>query len=193
MVNPKSGGIGSQVFAQCTHMWGLPRNSPKSLIVADVIRTVDADRGIYTENGGIGGAKSIKLRNLLFNSKTWPYLFAETALNTTAVPSIPAIWLIVALAASILLYRSFKAALTIDLTVLEATVLWSLMKHHSSGGAEEPDLFKTLKKERRSFGLSEVPQDDLVKALHHLDKLGCIELLERKWQIIEKIYLRDNE
>ncbi len=155
--------------------------------------------------GGIGGATSFKLGNIVFNidslitglasssasilSSSDVICIQELIDNVIAeyINQVPVISLLAVLLAA---YEFMKMS-EISITEREATVVWAIWTNKDDKKCvSEQDLLTLVNKEREIYERSPINEQELNKSLEKLESLKCIKRSKGKWKIIEKVKVK---
>jgi hypothetical protein len=158
---------------------------------AGAVRT----RGVKIPTGGIGGAKTVKLRNLLVRSDKVADFVGESALFTLHSSTDPNPFLIGF--ALVLLARCAFEAVTVHISEHDATVFWGLIQAQkqpdNADSAPEPDVVKLTNAERTKANRGPLAPTDVARALGSLAEIKCVEKVvgdPPRWRIIEKFKIK---
>jgi hypothetical protein len=143
-------------------------------------------RGIKMGSHGLGGAKTVKLRNVLVH----PGRMVEFAAHSAMFPGHTEPVLIGL--GIILLANCVREAITIHIPEHDATVLWGLIQAQKQPGnaasASEADVVTVTNSERMQANLGALPPQAVTSALQYLAGIKCIEQVPGnppRWRIVE--------
>jgi hypothetical protein len=154
--------------------------------------TEPTTRTIVLAPDGLGGGKSVKLRNLHLdvNQLSGLTLGAIAAVQNAVDKPHPLV-----IAAGVLLtIRSLIDATTVKISERDATVFWGLTQARDKDDmARESDIREQTNKARNEIGLDSLSENEVRNALHTLESLKSVEAVAKKrntWRIMEKYKIR---
>ncbi|KAF5416786.1 MAG: hypothetical protein U9N46_05350 [Euryarchaeota archaeon] len=157
------------------------------IIESIVVDDLEEVRRIEIGKGGEHG-KSAKIRNFHLN------LRSMTELITGAIPVIIAPNPLIVVAGTLQIICSLTKAITIPLSEEETSVFWGfVLARDRDNSAEESLIAKYTNDERVKHGRLPFTNEGVRDALHRLEKLKSIELVEGKqdtWRIVEKYEIK---
>ena len=153
------------------------------VITAPEFPRIIANDSATMSEGGRGGAKTVKLGNLVLNPwkllMTLPAQFASLAQQEKGV--------VAALITLGLLY-SVGSELKQSIPEREATVLWAMwVTRDQSARVPADGLRAVVNSERHVYGRSPLSDVELADALGALTKLRCLEQKDRHWYLRESV------
>lgn len=167
-------------------------------IVVDLDREESGVRLIKIKEGGIEPGKSIKIRNFHLDLLSMTELIASSTITVTTVITQPDPHIVVA--GVLLIINSLTETVTIPLSEEDTTVFWGLvLARDRDSSAEESLIAECTNDERVKHGRLPLTNEGVRDALHRLEKLKSVELVEGKegteekentWRIVEKYEIR---
>jgi|LGOV01.1.fsa_nt_gb hypothetical protein len=147
----------------------------------------DGVRLIKIKTCGIGGGKTIKIRNLHLDLGVLIDLGAGVTMTVSKIVGQPHPIIIVA--GVLLTIRSLMKAMTVSLSEQEASVFWGLIgAQNASIRADKTAIRKHTNSERTQYGLSALNENQVTEALKRLQALKCVKVSVQKpetWRIVE--------
>jgi hypothetical protein len=145
-------------------------------------------RDITLSEGGIGGATSVKFKNMRVTR--WDFAtiaagFVATGFDITNAPHP----LFIA-ACIILTARALRDTLDVPLSEQEASVFWGMIRAGKLN-LTEADVLLATNKERVQYGLAELKAIQVQHSLTKLEKVKSIERSGDKYRIIEGYEIED--
>ncbi len=161
---------------------------PSADVAARMMLAEHTTRLIDMPPDGLGGGKSIKLRNLHLdvNQLSGLTLGAIAAAQNVVDKPHPLV-----IAAGVLLtIRSLIDAMTVKISERDATVFWGLIQARGRDDtARESDIREEANKARAEIGLDPLSENEVRNALRTLATLKSVEAVAKKrdtWRVIEK-------
>jgi hypothetical protein len=184
-LNPNAiDGLAAAAYARLT--WEV---DPETVPAPDEeVRT----RGITLSDGGVGGAKSVKFRNM--QVELWDFTkvaagFVTTVFDTVAMPHP----LLIA-ASVILTAAALHDALKVELSEQEASVFWGMIRaelNGKRGGLSEEIVLATTNDERKRYGLQPLSSLQVRHSLRKLEQIASIEMSDGVYRIVERYTIKD--
>ena len=153
-----------------------------------------SDRGIFLRQGGLGGAKTIKVRNFHFDFVELAKFASASLLSLQSTLTNPAPLLIAACA--LMIIQSLVSAMTQPISEDEASVFWAFIQvvgNSENKTATESELRAATNRERKKFGLAPLKANEFTKALKRLESLSSIEPSatgKSAWRLVESYHIR---
>lgn len=176
--------VASNVGLDASRVTPLVAQALQLITISDAQQT----RRITLHEGGLGGGKSIKLKNLHLdlNQMTTVALGVTTTAGNIMDKPQPLV-----IAAGVLLtIRSLTDAMTVQISERDASVFWGLVQaRHEDNTAPESAIVKHANTARQEIGLDPLEPDQVRNALHVLAQLKAVEAVPEKrntWRILEK-------
>jgi hypothetical protein len=198
LVNDQPGGIKHIAAAEIddTELFGTVLAAATIEIDKEAISATDtaSDRGITLHQGGLGGAKSIKVRNFHFDFAELAKLASASLLSLQSTLANPAPLLIAA--SALMIIQSLVAAITQSIGEDEASVFWAFIQvvgNSKNKTATESELRATANRERKKFGLAPLKANEFTRALKRLESLSSIERSatgKSAWRLVESYHIR---
>jgi hypothetical protein len=149
-------------------------------------------RSVTIPQGGLGGAKSVKLRNLMVHTGKVAEFFAHSAIFAVHGSAHPSP-LLTALGV-VLLANCVREGMTVHIPEQDATVFWGLIEAQKNPGnnksAPESDILALTNQERGKVHLGILPPEAITRSLHHLAAIKCVKKVAGnpvRWCIVEKV------
>jgi len=146
-------------------------------------------RLIKIKEGGIEQGKSVKIRNFHLDLLSMTELIAgASSIITVADPVVAGVLLTIGILTKV------PRAITSQLSEQETSVFWGLvLARDADNAAEESLIAEYTNNERKKTGRLPFTNEGVRDALHRLEKLKSVELVEGKqdtWRIVEKYEIR---
>lgn len=162
--------------------------SPEHLEAASI-----SVRGIEIPPGGIGGAKSIKFKNLNLDLGEMSKIAAGAMLAGFSMIEKPHILVIIG--GILLTICALTEAMSVEITEQEASVFWGfILTRDKNNVADEASLLTNTNIEREHCGLEPLTERQFRYSLVKLEQLKCIQSIEEQpehWRIIENYKITD--
>ena len=144
-----------------------------------------SNRFIIKNEGVSGEAESVKPNNFILKPMELAKLILGIIpLGYEANPLL--------LGAGILLTLiTLKEATTIKFSERETSVFWGIIQARDGNNfADETEIFNCTNNERVKVGLPPLTIGELKDAVNQLEKIKCIELINGRWRLAERFYLK---
>jgi hypothetical protein len=172
-------------------------NEMDTIMLARILAAADIDapvqpvsspeRGVSLKPGGIGGGKSIKLKNFHLDFVELLKIGSSSAASLHSILGDPSTLVIVASALTIL--QSLVTSVTKTISEDDASLFWSIIQtagKRVDKTVSESELRDASEKDRREFGLDPFKPQQFTKALRNLESLSSLAKAgEGQWRLIE--------
>lgn len=136
--------------------------------------------------GGIGGAKSIKPGNILFN---WKKLFTLSASSTFSTLSASAHPYLIPLAA-LMIWIHLWSQMNIKLSERHAALIWSLWTNcRDNLSMKVEDLLEALNENFARYDRPNVKSTELLSLIDDLEKIRCLKVRQNVIWLTENVRL----
>lgn len=149
-------------------------------------------RLVTIKEGGTELGKSVKVRNFHLDLSSMTELIAGSIMTVNTVILQPDPHIVVA--GVLLIINSLTGIIKIQLLEEDTAVFWGLvLAQEADNSAEESLIVKHTNEEREKYGRLPLTNEVMREALHRLEKIKSVELVEGKqdiWRIVEKYEIK---